>query len=161
MSVFWFVQRVLVMSSSCLRYRSAEQTSRPILRKIKPWVNIGTPSHETGLVLLAGQITIANHKMPKFKIIIHCKQLNVPLENGTQIIGGFYTVRFASGLNEQDALKNAVRKLEKEETFKQMKSISKSRDSSEPIFEIDYFETVPFYAGFFNSKKGYTFYPVD
>ncbi len=99
--------------------------------------------------------------MAKFKIIVHCQGLNIPDENGEYIIGGFYTTRYGSGSNEQEAFKNVIKEIKEEKEYKRLENIIKSKEGVGVTFEIEDSAMVPFYAGLFSQFKGYTFYPIE
>jgi hypothetical protein len=99
--------------------------------------------------------------MPKFKIIVHCRGLNIPDDNEEYIIGGFYTTRYGSGSNEQEAFEKVIKGITKEKEYQILEKITKSREGAEITFEIEESVIVPFHAGLFGQLKGYTFYPIE
>ncbi|MBU4263369.1 MAG: hypothetical protein KKC76_16045 [Proteobacteria bacterium] len=99
--------------------------------------------------------------MKKFRIIVHCTNLNVPEEESGKIIIGFYATRYGRGQSIEEAFEKVKRNLENEDDFKKSSKITKQRSQLQPILEIEEFEVVPFYSDLFFKGKGYTFYPAE
>lgn len=99
--------------------------------------------------------------MQRFKIIIHCFNLEVPDEDSGKKIIGFYTTRYCCEETAEKAFEEVKRKLKKEYNFKKLRNITKENKQEEPDFEIDEIEKVPFYSGLFAKNKGYTLYPAE
>jgi hypothetical protein len=99
--------------------------------------------------------------MPRYKIIIHCFNLDVPDEESNKKIIGFFTTRYAEGATKEEAFKKVIKTIQKEENFKSLEQITKEFSQLTPSFEIEEIEKVSFYSGIINRNTGYTFYPAE
>lgn len=98
--------------------------------------------------------------MPRYKILIHCEGLKVPdIESGV-LIGGFYTTRYGSGINLEEAFKNIVTKIRQENDYKMLVKATEQESGNGPNFIIEEYEEVSLLKGRIKYLKGYAFYPV-
>lgn len=104
---------------------------------------------------------VCKEYMPRFKITLHCFNLDVPDEDSGKKIIGFYTTRYSYGESKEKAFEEVIRKLKTENVFKQLQILTKENKQTEPIFEIEEIEKVPFYSGLFFKGSGYTLYPDE
>lgn len=96
--------------------------------------------------------------MQKYKIIIHCFNLEVPDKDSGKKIIGFYTTRYGSGEDEEKAFEEVKKKLKAEDNFKKLQKATKENKQEEPDFEIEEIEKVPFYSGLLTRNTGYMLY---
>jgi hypothetical protein len=97
----------------------------------------------------------------KFRIIVHCKNLNVPEEESGKNIIGFFATRYGKGQSIEEAFEKVKINLENEDDFKKLTQITKQRSQLEPILEMEEFKEVPFYSELFSKCKGFTLYPAE